>query len=136
VGTHYEGLQKTQLQDDGYAAAGCTALSSSLRACRLYITACCCILRDVCGAWQLFQMMQVCATTLLLLLSLYIFAPCRQQRQAKDSEDDDDSDDDDDDGDFWLSPRMACRLHFAGCLYVDDWCRGLIQTWCLLTCLA
>ncbi|KAF6257477.1 hypothetical protein COO60DRAFT_1524008 [Scenedesmus sp. NREL 46B-D3] len=29
----------------------------------------------------------------------------------------------DEDEDFWLSPRMAYRLHTAGCLYVDSRCR-------------
>jgi hypothetical protein len=32
-----------------------------------------------------------------------------------------DLDDDYDDG-FWLSPRMACRLHHAGTIYVDVVC--------------
>jgi hypothetical protein len=45
---------------------------------------------------------------------------CRQRQQGEDSEDDSDDGGDD----FWLSPRMACRLHAAGCFYVDEYCRG------------
>jgi len=32
-----------------------------------------------------------------------------------------------DDGgkDFWLSPRMACMLHQAGCIYIDEECSEL-----------
>ncbi|WIA10569.1 hypothetical protein OEZ85_010756 [Tetradesmus obliquus] len=47
----------------------------------------------------------------------------RRAQQTADEPDDTDSEDDEEgeeDG-FWLSPRMACRLHFAGCLFVDNW---------------
>jgi hypothetical protein len=38
----------------------------------------------------------------------------KQQPEPADSEDQYE-------GDFWISPRMAARLHHAGCLYVDIW---------------
>lgn len=74
------------------------------------------------------------ATILTLCLPLCCFAAfstcklialpchcCRHSRTVRSQEDRFYSGDDDG-GEFWLSPRIACMLHQAGCVYIDVHC--------------
>lgn len=67
-----------------------------------------------------------CPSTPLSILPLRVllgYTPtCRHAAQAAGASAADTEVSSDDDDDFWLSPRMACRLHFAGRQYVNAWC--------------